>query len=145
MKFQKLRELILAMLLDLWERMKPERIQDRTLAGETPMTTERIVNRALEAGYDLIWAPVAIRKTYRHADFAEAVDFVHGTVAGVAATASHSPKVVIDGDVVVVTLGIEIPNLLSEADFDVAEALKEALDGGEDGGEAGGGATPRSG
>ena len=131
MDFQKIREFLLVLVNDLLDRLKPERIQDRTMPAETPMTHERIVNRALASGFELLYAPVAIRRRYRRASFAEAVDFVHGTVAQTATDLGHSPKVVIDGGTVVVTLGIEIPNLLSEADFDVADALKAAAGGSQ--------------
>ena len=128
MNFERLREFVLAMLLDLFDRLKPERVQDRTLPEETPMTVERIGNRAAESGFDLIWAPVAINKRYRHADFAEAVAFVAEEVARIAAEQGHSPNVEIDRGDVTVTLGIPIPGLLSEADFDVADALKAATE-----------------
>lgn len=127
MDFEKLREFITAMLLGLFERLKVERIQDRTLPGETPMTVERIQNRAAENGYELIWAPVAIRKRYRRDDFSAAVAFVADDVDQVATEHGHSPKVEIDRGDVTVTLGIPIPALLSEADFDVADAIEAAV------------------
>ena len=128
MNFERLREFILAMVLGLFDRLKPERVQDRTLPEETPMTVERIGNRAAESGFELIWAPVAISKRYRHANFAEAVSFVAEEIDWIASQQGHSPNVQIDRGDVTVTLGIPIPGLLSEADFDVADALKAATE-----------------
>ncbi len=130
MNFERLRACIATVLLDLWERMKPERIQDRILEGDTPMTLERTKNRAIDSGFDLLYAPVAIQRRYHHADFEAAVDFVAEDVRYVAGQQGLVPKVEIDGGDVIVTLGIPIPGLLSEADFDLAEALKAAR--GED-------------
>ncbi len=135
MNLTRLRACIAAVLLDLWERMKPERIQDRSLPGDTPMTLERIRNRAIESGFDLLQAPVAIQKRYRHADFDAAVSFVASDVRHVAGEHGLTPKVEIDGGDVVVTLGIPIPGLLSEADFDVADALQQARGEAEAGSE----------
>ncbi len=127
MNFERLRACIAVALLDLWERMKPERIQDRILEeSDTPMTLERTRNRAAASGFELLFAPVAIQKRYRHADFEAALDFVSVYVRQVAVDQGQAPKVEIDGGDVVVTLGIPIPGLLSEADFDVADALKQA-------------------
>ncbi len=127
MNFARLKDLIITMLLGGFQRLKPERIQGQSaVPGETPMTAERIGNRAAESGYELVWAPVAIRKRYRHQDFGGAVAFVATEIEKVAAEEGHSPKVEIDGGVVTVTLGIPIPALVSEADFDFADALKAA-------------------
>ncbi len=126
MKLERLRACITAVLLDLWERMKPERIQDRSLPGDTPMTRERMKNRTIEAGFELLYAPVAIQKRFRHPDFDAAVDFVTADVRQVAADQGLTPRVEIDGGDVIVTLGIPIPGLLSEADFDGGDALQRA-------------------
>ncbi len=125
MNFARLREFFLAVLLDLFGRLKAERVQDRTIPGETPMTLERIKNRAIDAGFELLYAPVAIRMRYRRGNFEKAVAFVNEVVAWVAAEIGHSPRVEIDQGDVTVTLGVPIPALLSEADFDVADAIKE--------------------
>ncbi len=124
MHFEKLKSFINAWLSGLFTRLKAERVQIRSLPGETPMTFERVGNRAAECGYQLIWAPVAIQKRYRHADFDAAVDFVASDVGDIADRLGLTPKVEIDQGDVTVTLGIPIPPLLSEADFDVADALE---------------------
>ena len=145
MNFERLRACIAVALLDLWERMKPERIQDRSLGeGDTPMTLERTRNRAAASGFELLFAPVAIQKRYRHADFDAALDFASVHVRQVAAEQGLAPRVEIEDGDVIVTLGIPIPGLLSEADFDVADALQRARsDAGTDvEGETGVGATP---
>ncbi len=127
MNFEKLNGFIAAWMLGLFERLKAERIQDRTVPGETPMTVERVCNRAADSGWELIWAPVAIQKRTGHADFDAAVDFVAGDVRYVAGRQGLAPKVEIDGGDVTVTLGIPIPPLLSEADFDAAEAIEAVV------------------
>ena len=124
MHFAKLKDFIDAWLSGMFTRLKAERVQIRSVPGETPMTVERVGNRAAECGYQLIWAPVAIRKQYRHADFDAAVDFVASDVRHIAGRMGLTPKVEIDQGDVTVTLGIPIPPLLSEADFDVADALE---------------------
>ncbi len=125
MNLKKLREFITAMLFGGFQRLKPERIQGQSaVPGETPMTAERIGNRAAASGYELVWAPVAIRKRYRHPDFAGAVAFVATELSKVVTEQGLSPKVEIDRGDVTVTLGIEIPALLSEGDFDFADALE---------------------
>ncbi len=145
MDFQKLREFFLALLADVLNRLKPERVQGRTVSSETPMTVERIHNRAEESGFEVIYAPVAIRKRFNRGSFAKAMASACETVAPVAAELGHAPKTVVDGGFLTVTLGIEIPNLLSEADFDVADALNAALDDAEPDDEAGQEPAPRSG
>ncbi len=127
MNFEKLKGFVSAWVLGLFERLKAERIQDRTLPGETPMTVERACNRAADTGWELIWTPVAIQKRTSHADFDAAVDFVAGDVRYVAGQQGLAPKVEIDGSDVTVTLGIPIPPLLSEADFDAAEAIEAVI------------------
>ncbi len=124
MKFERLKEFVNTWLLGPIARLKPERIQDLILPGDTPMTAERINNRAEANGYQVIRVPVAIQKRYRHDDFDAAIDFVAGDVRYVAAQQEHWPKVEIDGGDVTVTLGIPIPALLSEADFDVADGIE---------------------
>ncbi len=124
MNLNRLRDFFFAWLLGGLARLKPERIQDRSLPGETSMTVERVCNRAAEAGYELTYVPVAATRRYHFADFDAAVDFVAGDLRHVAGQQGLTPKIEIDRGVVTVTVGIPIPPLLSEADFDFAEALQ---------------------
>ena len=114
-------------LAERWERMKPERVQNRDLSGsEVPMTSERIEQRAAQTGYDVVWAPVAIRYRYQFANFREATAFANTQVTAAAEQTGQIPRLEIDGNVVDVIAGIPIPNLLSEGDFDFAAELARA-------------------
>lgn len=126
MNFDKYRSFTTAWLLGLFERLKAERVQDRTVPEETPMTVERACNRAVDIGWELVWTPVAIQRRFDHESFDDAVDFVAGDVRYIAELEGITPKIEIDRGDVLVTLGIPIPPLLSEGDFDAAAAL-EAL------------------
>ncbi len=128
MTFKQIRDFFSAKAKGLLARLKPERIQGLTIPAETPMTLERIRNRAEESGFELLYAPVAIRKVYRRGDFGAAMDDACAKVRAIAAEHGHAPKVTVEGGCLTLTLGIEIPNLLSEADFDVADALEAELD-----------------
>ncbi len=128
MTFKQIREFFSARAKGLVARLKPERIQDLIIPADTPMTLERIRNRAIESGFELIYAPVAIRKVYQRGDFGTAMGDACGKVTQVAADHGHAPEVTVDGGCLTLTLGVEIPNLLCEADFDVADALKVAFD-----------------
>ena len=106
------------------ERMKPERIQHPILPeSEIPMTEERIDARAAEVGFDVLCAPVAIHHRIAFGSFAEAAAFVHLEVGPLAEEHGASLKVEINDGVVDLVLGIPIPNLLSEGDFEFAAAL----------------------
>ncbi len=124
MNFRKFKGFTTAWMLGMFERLKAERVQDRTVAEETPMTVERACNRAVDIGWELVWTPVAVQRRFDHDDFNAAIDFVAGDVRYVAEQLGITPKIKIDEGDVIVTLGIPIPPLLSEGDFDAAEALE---------------------
>ncbi len=111
-----------------WDRMKPERIQ-RPLLPETeiPMTVERIDARAAEVSFDVVETPVAIHRSVTFDSFAEAAAFVHLKVGPLAEEHGYTPKVEINGATVDFVLGIPIPNLLSEGDFDFAAELGKVI------------------
>ncbi|MCP3964434.1 MAG: hypothetical protein GY719_41935 [bacterium] len=121
-------------LAERWERMKPERVQNRDLPGdfEVPMTSERIEQRAVETGFEVVWAPVAIRRRYYFANFGEATAFADIQVAAAAERSGQIPRIEITGNAVDVIAGIPIPNLLSEGDFDFAADLVRAVEASSD-------------
>ncbi len=60
---------------------------------------------------------------FHFATFQEAARFVHLEVGKLVEQSGYSPQVRIDGSDVVLTLGLEMPQILTEGDFDFAEAL----------------------
>ena len=60
---------------------------------------------------------------YSFASFQEAASFVDREIGKIAEQNGYSPVVEIDGKDVVLTLGVETPQILTEGDFDFAEAV----------------------
>ncbi len=109
-------------------RLKAERVQARFFSPrEVPMCTERIQDRAarLPKGWDLVVAPVAIRYRRTFKSFRHGVEFLSDTVVQQAEKQGFAPDVEIRGSEVFVTLGVEAPPILSEGDFDFAQAIGE--------------------
>ncbi len=107
-------------------RMKPERIQKKNLpAFDVPMTLERIQVRGthLSTNWKLLTSVTGIQFHHRFASFQEAASFVSRDVGHLAEQIGYSPLVEIDGKDVVLTLGVEAPPILTEGDFDFAEAV----------------------
>ena len=107
-------------------RMKPERIQKKNLPPfDVPMTLERIQVRGahLSTSWKLLTSVTGIQFHHRFASFQEAASFVNRDVGKLAEQIGYSPLVEIDGKDVVLTLGIEKPQILTEGDFDFAEAI----------------------
>ncbi|MCP3995182.1 MAG: hypothetical protein GY722_08965 [bacterium] len=105
-------------------RLKPERIQDRDLPPfDVPMTQQRILVRHAELSnhWNLLTSVTGIQFHYRFASFQEAASFVDREVGKIAAQIGYSPLVEIDDNDVVLTLGVETPQILTEGDFDFAE------------------------
>jgi len=127
MNFTRVKEFFMA-LIERLGRMKAERVQNPIVATEVAMTDERIQNRVSETAVELISAPVAIRQRYSFANFAEASGFVHREIGRVAAKLGHPPMVEIYGKTVTLTLGVPVPNLLTEGDFDFVAEIGQAND-----------------
>ncbi len=111
-------------------RMKPERIQSKNLPPfEVPMTLERIRVRGahLSKSWKLLTSVTGIQFHHRFASFQEAASFVNRDVGKLAEQIGYSPLVEIDGKDVVLTLGVEAPPILTEGDFDFAEAVDGTL------------------
>ncbi len=107
-------------------RLKPERIQDRNLPPfDVPMTHQRIQVRGahLSKNWQLITSVTGVQFHYSFASFQEAANFVARDVGNIAAQIGYSPLVEIDDKDVVLTLGVEMPQILTEGDFDFAEAV----------------------
>ncbi len=117
---------------DLWNRsqlkamLKPERIQKESLPPfDVPMTQQRIQDRGvhLSSHWKLLTSVTGIQYHFHFATFQEAARFVHLEVGKLVEHSGYSPQVRIDGSDVVLTLGLENPQILTEGDFDFAEAL----------------------
>ncbi len=111
-------------------RMKPERIQKKNLPPfDVPMTSQRIQVRGahLSKNWKLLTSVTGIQFHYRFASFQEAVSFVHRDVGKLAEQIGYSPLVEIDGKDVVLTLGVEAPQILTEGDFEFAEEVDGAI------------------
>ncbi len=107
-------------------RLKAERVQKKNLPpSDVPMTHQRIQVRGsqLSARWNLLTSVTGIQFHYRFASFQEAAIFVHRDVGKIAEQIGYSPLVEIDGNNVVLTLGVEAPQILTEGDFDFAEAI----------------------
>jgi pterin-4a-carbinolamine dehydratase len=89
------------------------------------MTLQRIQDRGahLSNNWKLLTSVTGIQFHYRFATFQEAAGFVDREVGRIAEASGYSPVVEIDGNDVVLTLGVETPQILSEGDFDFAEAV----------------------
>ncbi len=110
-------------------RMKPERIQTKNLPPfDVPMTLQRIQVRGahLSKNWKLLTSVTGIQYHYSFASFQEAASFVNREVGKIAEQIGYSPVVEIDGRDVVLTLGVETPQILTEGDFDFAEAVDGA-------------------
>lgn len=111
-------------------RLKVERIQIRNLPPfDVPMTHQRIQVRGahLSKNWKLLTSVTGIQFNYRFATFQEAASFVDREVGKIAEQSGYSPMVEIDGKDVVLTLGVETPQILTEGDFDFGEAIDGAL------------------
>ncbi len=107
-------------------RLKAERVQKKNLPPfDVPMTYQRIQVRGaqLSTRWNLLTSVTGIQFHYRFATFQEAARFVEREVGKIAARSVYSPLVEIDGRNVVLTLGVEMPQILTEGDFDFAEAV----------------------
>ncbi len=107
-------------------RLKPERVQKKNLPPfDVPMTLQRIQVRGahLSTNWKLLTSVTGIQFHHRFATFQEAVSFVNRDVGKIAEQIGYSPLVEIDGRDVVLTLGVEMPQILTEGDFDFAEAV----------------------
>ncbi len=106
--------------------LKPERIQKKSVPPfDVPMTNQRIQDRGahLSKHWRLLTSVTGIQYHYRFPTFQEATAFVDREVGKIAEQSGYSPRVEIDGKDVVLTLGLEMPQILTEGDFDFAEAL----------------------
>ena len=107
-------------------RLKPERIQKKNLPPfDVPMTLPRIQDRGahLSKNWRLLTSVTGIQFHYSFATFQEAASFVNREVGKIAESSGYSPVVEIDGKNVVLTLGVEAPQILTEGDFDFAESV----------------------
>lgn len=116
----------------LWNRshlkalLKPERIQKESLPPfDVPMTQQRIKDRGahLSKHWRLLTSVTGIQYHFHFATFQEAANYVSHDVGKIVEQSGYSPQVRIDGSDVVLTLGLEMPQILTEGDFDFAEAL----------------------
>ncbi|MCP3956929.1 MAG: hypothetical protein GY719_03665 [bacterium] len=123
MRFRKLFLNWLAQLLR--RRMKPERVQPPFMV---PLTEQRLTTRQgrLSNAWEIVRGPVAIRGKFEFSSFQECVEFLAERVNPLAEELGFAPAVVIDDNTVVLTLGIDAPEVLSEGDFDFASALDRA-------------------
>ena len=108
------------------DRLKAERVQKKNLPPfDVPMTHQRIQVRGaqLSTHWNFLTSVTGIQFHYSFATFQEAASFVDREVGKIAARSGSTPLVEIDGKNVVLTLGVEMPQILTEGDFDFAEAV----------------------
>ena len=128
---KKLKEAIIAFADKLTkafiETMKPERIQVFP-PFEIPMTLRRIHERldGFDGSCESVERVVGIEWKRSFDSFAEAAEFVRVTVAELAAEHGETPIVRIVDNEVTLYFGVEMPHVVTEGDFDLAEAIHRA-------------------
>ena len=108
------------------ERMKPERVQP---PFNMPMTAQRTLHRQgeISSNWKQVTRLVALTYTKEFPDFTQATAFLNGTVAKLTEKFGEAPAVRLEDNVVTLTLGVDMPDLLTEGDFDFAQALDSAV------------------